>query len=43
MGFCAMRLMHLEAFAASQGDTVLFSEGKKPFMAVTIMTFLRKL
>lgn len=38
------RLMHLEKFAAEQGDqAVLFGDkDKKPFMSVTIMTFLRK-
>lgn len=37
------RLMHLEEFASSQGDNaVLFGERKRPFLAVTIMTFLRK-
>ncbi|KAK3718621.1 hypothetical protein QZH41_015461 [Actinostola sp. cb2023] len=37
------RLMHLEEFASNQGDrAVLFGEGKRPFLAVTIVTFLQK-
>ena len=37
------RLIHLEQFARDQGDNaVLFGEEKQPFLAVTVMTFLRK-
>ena len=37
------RLRHLEEFAISQGDNAhLFGEGKRPFLAATIVTFLRK-
>jgi hypothetical protein len=37
------RLMHLEEFEDSQGDSAtLFGVGTRPFMAVTIMRFLRK-
>ena len=37
------RLMHLEEFARSQGDSVsLCGPDKRPFMATTVLTFLRK-
>jgi len=38
-----LRLMKLEKFAEENGDdAVLFGHGKRPFLAATIQTFLRK-
>ncbi|KAK3749639.1 hypothetical protein QZH41_010759 [Actinostola sp. cb2023] len=37
------RLLHLEEFALNQGDdAILFGANKRPFLAVTIVTFLQK-
>lgn len=38
-----LRLMALEKFAAENGDNaVLFGENKRPFLAATVQTFMRK-
>lgn len=38
-----LRLIALEQFAASNGDdAVLFGENKRPFLAATIQTYMRK-
>ena len=38
-----LRLIALEEFAAQNGDdAVLFGENKRPFMAATIQTYMRK-
>jgi hypothetical protein len=38
-----LRLIAIEEFAASNGDdAVLFGESKRPFLAATIQTFMRK-
>ena len=38
-----LRLMALEKFAAQNGDdAILFGPGKRPFLAATLQTFMRK-
>lgn len=38
-----LRLMALETFASENGDdAILFGENKRPFMAATIQTYMRK-